>query len=253
MTLKLHYKKTGDGSKNPMIILHGLFGSGSNWNRLAAKLAAERTVYMVDLRDHGRSPHTDTINYDLMAEDIKDLILTFGLKSTTVLGHSMGGKVAMTLALNNPDCVSELIVVDIAPVNYLNRHQDVIDAMLKLDLSKLENRDDADALLAIENTNMRQFILTNLVRGENSYEWRVNLKLIAESINVICAFPDIKTSYTANTLFIRGGDSDYISKAYEAEIKQLFPNSQIETINNAGHWPHISHPADMLSLLEAVA
>ncbi|MBT9394084.1 alpha/beta fold hydrolase [Hymenobacter sp. NST-14] len=254
--LQLHFREMGQGA--PLVILHGLFGTLDNWQTLARRWAeAGHRVLLVDLRNHGRSPHSPDHSYDLMAEDVRGLFDQLQLgPDTTVLGHSMGGKVAMRFALDYPARLARLVVVDIAPRLSDMRHQDQILAGLNaVDFTQCANRQDADDALArhISSFGVRQFLLKNLYRqDDNTFAWRVNLPVLtAEMLNIGEEITG-ESPFLKPALFIRGGTSDYISsedKLYG--IPALFPNSQVETILDAGHWVHAEKPDEVFGLVQA--
>ena len=228
------------GSGEPLIIMHGLFGTLENWGGQIKALSEHFTVYAVDLRNHGRSPHSDQISYPLMASDIIQLMDQQGLGSAHILGHSMGGKVAMQLAMNNPERINKLIVVDIAPVQYPDHHNDVFAGLNSIDLSHLKSRSEADLQLArhIPETGVRQFLLKNLYRNElKQFAWRMNLPALETRYNEISR-PPTGPAYDKGMLFIKGEKSDYITAAYRDEILRLFPKAGYRIIKDAGHWPH---------------
>lgn len=255
----LHHLDQGQGQ--PLVILHGLFGTLDNWQTLARRWATEAglRVVSVDLRNHGRSFHSPEHSYSLMVEDVLALFdhLQLG-PDTTLLGHSMGGKVAMCLALDHPERLARLIVVDIAPRFSDMRHQDDILAGLHaVDLTAISNRQEADAALAphVRNLGTRQFLLKNLYRKEdNSFAWRINLDVLAAQLPAIGEATESPTPFLKPALFIRGGNSDYIStedKLYD--IPTLFPNSEVATVVDAGHWVHAEKPEEIFQLVRAFA
>lgn len=257
MILPLHYRELGAG--RPLVILHGLFGTLDNWQTLARRWSEHFRVIVVDLRNHGRSPHSPDHSYALMSQDVLGLFDQLGLPAdTTLMGHSMGGKVAMRFALDYPERLARLIVVDIAPRLSDMRHQDDILAGLNaVDLAAIENRQQADEALAVHipQPGVRQFLLKNLYRREdNSFAWRQNLQALTAQMAAIGEAITDDQPFLKPTLFIRGGKSDYINaedKLYA--IPTLFPNSQVETIVDAGHWVHAEKPEEVFGLVEAFA
>ncbi|MDQ7016489.1 MAG: alpha/beta fold hydrolase [Gammaproteobacteria bacterium] len=244
MPITLHFQKQGQGEA--VIILHGLFGSHENWLSQAKLLARNFTLYTPDLRNHGRSPHSDEINYALMAADVLHFMDQHDLPSVHLIGHSMGGKVAMQIALNHPERLKSLIVVDIAPKVYPTHHDDIIQALTTLKIDKIRSRREADATLAqhIPQRDVRLFLLKNLQRDNNGhYQWRMNLKALKKQQHSIAAAPSGGHSYPQACLFIRGSRSDYIQLDDTAQVLRWFPKAQAKTIDNAGHWPHIEKPA----------
>ncbi|MBC6991415.1 alpha/beta fold hydrolase [Hymenobacter sp. BT491] len=254
--MQLHYREMGAGS--PLVILHGLFGTADNWQTLARRWSERQRVILVDLRNHGRSPHTPEHTYELMSQDVLELFDSLKLTDVTLLGHSMGGKVAMRFALDHPEKLERLVVMDIAPRLSDMRHQDEILAGLNaVNLSTLQSRQEADDALAryIPQVGVRQFLLKNLYRrDDNSFAWRQNLTALTTNMSQIGAEIMDDQPFMKPTLFIRGGKSDYISpedKLYG--IPQLFPNSQVETIPDAGHWVHAEAPDRVFELVDAFA
>lgn len=246
--LSLNYKTYGQG--NPIIILHGLFGTLDNWQTIARQLSEEYLVYLVDQRNHGRSPHTEDFDYSLMAEDLKDFMESEGMSQATIIGHSMGGKTAMQFAVTYPEMVTSLVVVDIAPKAYKGGHQEIFDALRSLDLKKVENRKMADEqlMVAITDFGVRQFLLKNLTRDkEGGYRWKMNLPAIYKNYQNILANILLDEPYTEASLFISGARSGYIKEEDESLIKSIFPKAEIVTIPEAGHWVHAEAPKALLS------
>ena len=251
----LHHLDQGQGP--PLVILHGLFGTLDNWQTLARRWATEAglRVISVDLRNHGRSFHSPDHSYELMVQDVLTLFdhLQLGADAT-LLGHSMGGKVAMRLALDHPDRLARLVVVDIAPRFSDMRHQDdVLAGLLAVDLATVRNRQEADAALAqyIGNVGTRQFLLKNLYRrDDNSFAWRINLAVLATELPAIGEATEGGSTFAKPTLFIRGGKSDYISAEDKLHgIPELFPNSEVATVLDAGHWVHAEKPEEVFELV----
>lgn len=241
--MKLNVQILGNGK--PLIIMHGLFGTLENWGGQIKALAEHFTVYAVDMRNHGRSPHTDTISYPEMAEDIIQLMDEHNLPRASILGHSMGGKAAMQLALNNPQRIDKLIIVDIAPVQYPHHHQDVLHGLNAVKLDTLKSRNDADQQLSLYVPEMpvRQFLLKNLYRNEQkAFAWRMNLPVLEACYDSISAAPE-GPAYQAPVLFIKGETSDYLTAAYREPLLKLFPKADYRMIQDAGHWPHAEKPA----------
>jgi esterase len=247
--MELHTRVAGDGP--PLVLLHGLFGSNENLGGIARALSDRFTVYGMDLRNHGRSPHADSMDYVDMAADVRDTLDAHGLDAATVLGHSLGGKTAMELALSAPERVSGLVAVDIAPIAYDRRHDQELEALHELDLSAVRSRGDADAALAdpIPNPAIRQFLLKNLSRTDNGFTWRIPLETIYAEYAKIAAAPPSAGPYDGPTLFIRGGNSDYLPEEAETTIHERFPQARIETIPDAAHWVHVDAPEAFLDLL----
>lgn len=248
--MKLNYKKTGTGET--LIILHGLFGSADNWFSIAKELEKEYTLYLVDQRNHGDSPHSEDWNYQVMAEDLNELMESEGIESAYLMGHSMGGKTVMAFALQYPEKVKKLIVADIAPRYYPLHHQVILEGLNAIPIDQIKSRKDADDILSgyIKNVGIRQFLLKSLGRNEKGgFEWKINLKTITEKIEIVGEEIDSDQSFENPTLFMGGENSDYIKERDKIDISRLFPNSNIIYIKNAGHWLHAEQPG---AVIEAV-
>jgi esterase len=245
----LNHQITGEGE--PLIILHGLFGMLQNWNNPSKALSQEYQVIAVDLRNHGRSPHRDEISYELMAEDIINLMDHLELPSAHILGHSMGGKVAMQLALHRPERIQKLIIVDIAPVLYTPHHDDVFKGLFSVDLATLKSRGDADKALEayINDAAVRAFLLTNLYRTDDKqFGWRMNLTALHSQYANISAAPE-GARFNKPVLFIKGSNSDYLIPAYRDAVLKYFPQADYTVIQGAGHWPHAEKPAEFTKIV----
>jgi len=244
--MNLNFKTFGQGP--PLIILHGLFGTLDNWQTLAKRWAEHYSVYLLDLRNHGKSPHADEMNYTIMAEDVRLFMESQWIYEAIVLGHSMGGKVAMELALHHPDMVRQLLVVDIAPKSYPGGHEGIFAALLALDLSQINDRKEAEVQLRehIPEQGVRQFLLKNLSREkEGGYRWKMNLPIIHQFYQEILGNVYQEGQYEGPTLFIRGGQSRYIADEDMDVIHQLFPAATLKTVPQAGHWVHAEAPDDL--------
>ncbi|MBV1875052.1 MAG: alpha/beta fold hydrolase [Cycloclasticus sp.] len=253
MTMVLNFAKHGEAGQ-PLIILHGLFGSARNLQGIAKQLAERYTVYALDLRNHGSSPHADVMDYESMAADVLAFMALNQLKEAVVLGHSMGGKVAMQLALSAPEKVSQLIIVDIAPVTYTHNFDDVLVGLYHVPLESVGSRKDADKYLAekVSVPSLRQFLLQNLIANTSGgYQWRVNLASIEENMPSIMSFPTntAEKTYTGQTLFINGGKSTYMAPRYRDTTEEMFSDAEFQTIPKSGHWPHIESPVEFMALL----
>ena len=241
---QLNYKQFGDTSKPALFMLHGLLGSMDNWRSQAQKLSAHFNVITPDLRNHGHSPHLSGMRYKDMAGDILSLADDLGIESFDLLGHSMGGKVAMTIALNNPERLKKLIIVDIAPKSYPLWHLPIFNALLALPVHDIKSRKTANDMLvdAIETPVERAFLLKNLKSdGNGGYEWRCDLAEITKTYLNVANFNSPQGAvFDKPTLFIKGGLSPYIAPDEDAEkITALFPQASIKTVEDAGHLPHI--------------
>jgi pimeloyl-ACP methyl ester carboxylesterase len=239
------------GSGPPLLILHGLFGSHGNWTAVARRLGERRTVFALDLRNHGASPWDARMDYPAMAEDIAAFIAAHGIARPAILGHSMGGKVAMALALADPALVERLVAVDIAPVPRPPTHQEEAVAMRSLDLTGITRRADADALLRprIADPAVRLFLLQNLVPGPDGLRWRLNLPAIIDNIDALGSFPEFPpgASYPGPTLVVRGALSNYVADADLPAFARLFPQYRLVTIPGAGHWLHAERFEEFLA------
>ncbi|MBC7476354.1 MAG: alpha/beta fold hydrolase [Candidatus Sericytochromatia bacterium] len=240
--MKLNYRIFGDGQ--PMIILHGLFGSSDNWLTIGKKFAEKYSVYLLDLRNHGLSPHNDNHEYQTMTDDLNEFIIDHGLENIILLGHSMGGKVSMNFAINYPDKVDKLIIVDISPKKYQHDNLLLIEAMLSLDIKAISSRDQAEKFLSekIPDKSTRLFLLKNLYRKDDlSFAWRLNLNALKQNIITI-EDSAIENIFLKKTFFLQGENSKYITDSDYPLIKKLFPNSIIKKISGAGHWLHAEKP-----------
>jgi pimeloyl-ACP methyl ester carboxylesterase len=250
--MKLFFRKMGIGA--PLLILHGLFGISDNWLSIAKKLAQDYCVYIIDMRNHGRSPHSESFNYSVMVDDIYEFLTDFNLRRINLLGHSMGGLAAINFCMEYPHRINSLIVIDIAPKAYPVIHQSIIDGLFSLDLRKLKSRQEADTHLAqfVESPRVRKFLLKNLYRDDNqNFAWRLNLAVIAQNLNEIGKGLIKKITIEKPVLFIRGGASDYIADEDIGRISKLFPSSEIHTISGASHWIHSDAPNALLTIIRS--
>ncbi len=247
--MKLSFKKLGSGK--PLLILHGLFGSADNWQTLGKQFAENFTVYFIDLRNHGQSPHSDEWSYGVMSEDIKELIEDEGLDKILLMGHSMGGKVAMQFTISYPERVEKLIVVDIGPKKYPVTNQFVIDAIDSLDLGTFKNRKEIDEKLMpmIPDYGTRQFLLKNLYwNEEQKLDWKFNYPVLKEKIKAVGEVtPMPSTPIEIPVLFVKGEKSDYIFSGDIKLITETFPHAKIVTIPGAGHWVHADKPMEFFT------
>ncbi|MAU41974.1 MAG: alpha/beta hydrolase [Kordiimonas sp.] len=248
--MQLHYDEYGEGK--PLFILHGLFGSASNFRSLAKVFAAHMHVFCVDLRNHGQSPHGEDICYDTLAKDVIRLVDHIGADKINILGHSMGGKVAMQCALTYPDRIDSLIVGDIAPVYYPPHHSEIFAAFRAVDEAGIIKRNDAETIMRdyVDDSGVRMFLLSNLrCDPDGRFRWRLNYPVLSDHYDDIAAAPE-GYPFDGKTLFIRGGRSEYIPTAYEPAIYDLFPAAAIETIAGAGHWLHAEKPVEFTNIIE---
>jgi esterase len=243
---ELHYVTAGSGA--PLLILHGLFGSGKNWHSHMRRFADDFQVFSIDLRNHGQSFHADEMNYSAMAEDVAQLIARLELRDCRILGHSMGGKVAMTLALQHPALISSMIVADIAPVAYHHDYDDLIEPILALDLESFDTRTQIDHALrpSIPADQLRAFLLQNVVREEGVWRWRINWQVLQQDMDDLTGFTALPSEWVSAlpSLFIRGARSDYVGSAEIDLIKHHFSNASFATIDAAGHWLHAEQPLE---------
>ena len=243
------------GSGRPVTILHGLFGSGRNWRSIAQQLAARHRVLAFDLRNHGASPWAEGMSYGEMVEDLRASLRARGIAHTALLGHSMGGKVAMLTALLYPAEIDRLVVVDIAPAPNPPTLLAYVRAMRTADLHGVMRRGDVDARLAetVHDPAERAFLLQNLIIDEDTARWRLNLDAIEREFPEIVGFPALPagTAYRGPTLFVAGARSDHIRPGHEQGIRQLFPRARIARIEGAGHWVHAEQPQEFLRTVEA--
>ena len=237
----LKFDDIGQGNGPPILIAHGLFGSGRNWGVIAKRLSDQHRVVTVDMRNHGNSAWLAPHDYPAMAEDLADVIQAIG-GTADVVGHSMGGKAAMVLALRHPSLVNRLLVADIAPVAYGHSQQALIDAMRAVDLSSVEARSDADRQLSarVEDPSVRAFLLQSLNIKEKS--WRLNLAQLEQDMGAILGFPAVTGAFEGPTLMLSGAESDYVKREHRPEIKALFPNARFAKLPEAGHWLHADRP-----------
>lgn len=253
-TVDLHCKRTGSG--RPIVILHGLLGSGDNWGTVGRDLSDSFDVLLVDQRDHGRSPHSDRITYPLMAQDVHALVAGLGLKELIMVGHSMGGKTAMFFAQRWPELVKQLVVVDMGPREYnYGNHEHILKALQEIDLSILTSRQEVEKALAgyVKEPGVVQFLLKSLYwKEEGRLAWRFNVPVIARDMPDILAAIGPEPVRTP-TLFIRGWQSDYITREDLPAIKEQFTNSRIETVEYAGHWVHAQAPEEVARLIRGAA
>ncbi len=251
--IDLHFDTTGAG--RDAVVLHGLFGMGRNWAGIAHALGNEHRVLTLDLRNHGASPWADEMTYEAMAGDVARLIEHHGSAPVAVIGHSMGGKAAMTLALSRPELIRCLAVVDIAPVPYDHNFEGHIRAMANLDTARLARRSEAEAALldALDDTSLVRFLARNLKADPKTggFVWGVNLDALARHMDDILDFPvfEADQAYEGPALFLSGGNSDYVQPHHQGEIERLFPAAETEIVDGAGHWLHADKPDETTALL----
>ena len=245
-TLTLYSRKVGENGPD-FVVLHGLFGSGKNWRSFAGSLEEDFQVWTLDARNHGDSPHADSMSYQQMAEDVVRFFDGNELENVILLGHSMGGKTAMQLALQFPDRIAALIVVDIAPVCYDHQQKQLklIEAMQGLHLAAEMSRSDIEKKLALKIPEKRllSFLMTNLYRQNGQFQWRIGLEQIAAGMPYLLNYPEVNSVFEGPVQFIGGENSAYLKFEYHALIRKKFPESRITMLKNCGHWLHVEQPA----------
>lgn len=241
--MKLNFKTFGQGQ--PLIILHGLLGSLDNWQSLGKQFAAHYTVFIVDQRNHGKSPHSNAFSYPLLADDLAAFMDDNFISSAHILGHSMGGKTAMYFAMKYPEKVDKLIVADIAPVRYEEGHKVIFDALFDVDLKNVANRNEIDEQLKVKipQFGVRQFLMKGLTRNEDrALSWKFNLEALWANYSKILDVFETDKKFEHETFFIKGAQSDYILDTYRDVIFKYFPLATFASIPNAGHWLHAENP-----------
>lgn len=252
MKLRLNYKQLGEHGK-PLVILHGLLGTLDNWMTLGKAFANEGfKVYMVDQRNHGKSPHSDEWNYEIMANDLQHFLDEHFIADPIVLGHSMGGKTVMKHAQLFPNVVEKYIVVDISPRQYDPHHQHILAGLKSIDLANLKTRKEADEALEVyvKGFGERQFLLKNLDRSPDGYSWKCNLPVITEKIGNVGETQFTEEKIAIPTLFIRGDQSKYIMDDDITLIQRMYEDVQFVTIANAGHWVHAEQPKEFFEVVK---
>ncbi len=249
--IRLNYKTYGEGS--PVLIFHGIFGMLDNWNSFGKKLAETHKVYLIDQRDHGRSPHTDEFSYPILAQDIFDFLVEHNLEKVHLIGHSMGGKAVMEFALSHPDKVVKMVVVDMGIKAYEGGHEYIIDALSNVPIDEVTSRRMVEEHLSqeINSFSVRQFLMKNLTRNpEGGYTWKINLSLLKESYADLMAHDlSQRERVEVDTLFINGLKSDYILSEDESKILEVFPLASFLGLE-AGHWVHAEKPEELLKQVQ---
>ncbi len=246
--MQLHFKKYGETGE-ALIILHGFLGSLDNWHSLAIEFGKKYRVFSLDLRNHGKSPHTEFHSINLMVDDLNAFMQQQNISSAFILGHSMGAKVAMQFATKFPEKTIKLIAVDMSPRQYQRGHDNVIEVLNTLELQKIKSRKHADEIISakIPELALRQFLLKNLVRTELGFKWKINLLVLERDYTEIVKACVFKTQFTKPTLFIKGENSNYILADDEKIIHSHFSDVKIIPISNAGHWVHADNPREFLN------
>jgi pimeloyl-ACP methyl ester carboxylesterase len=252
--MNLNFKSLGSGF--PLIILHGLLGSLDNWQSIAKHFSARYQVFIIDQRNHGRSPHTKEFSYELLVSDLLEFMQQQGIAQAHFIGHSMGGKTAMHLALEHPEKVAKLIVVDVAPVEYEDRHSQVFKALFAVDLKAIETRQQAEAILRThlgDDEPTVQFLMKGLYRDDdNKFQWRFNVDSLYDAYDEISSGITSDKPFEGETLFIKGEKSQYINASNFSEIIDLFPNNQLVEIPGSGHWVHADNPTAFIAAVDKV-
>lgn len=248
--MHLNFEVHGDG--HPLILVHGFLGALDNWRSMSKRLATRYRVHLIDLRNHGHSPHSETMSYSVMARDLSEFVLEHGIESAFVLGHSLGGKVAMQFALECPDLVDKLIVADIAPKAYPPAHRTLLAALRQLNVSTLKSYAEADTALAaaIGDAALRRFVIKNLEHGsDGGFRWRIALEPIIANYDELTQAITISNAFDKPVCFLRAGRSDYVEESDLALIRSLFPRAELRAIPDAGHWLHIDAPDEFFRIV----
>lgn len=243
----LHHQISGESSTEAKVLflIHGLFGSLDNLAVIARELSKHFKIVSVDMRNHGHSFHSEEMSYEVMAQDVLKLADHLAIDDFSCLGHSMGGKVAMTMALQAPKRINRLVVADIAPVSYEARHENVLKGLNAVaNAPAISSRSHAELILSehIEMAGVRQFLLKSLVKEGLPYHWRFNIQAIEDNYHKISSWPELKALYNKPVLFLKGGESDYLLPKHQQAIAQLFPNASAKVLPNTGHWLHAEKP-----------
>ncbi len=242
--MKLFFRESGQGQ--PLIILHGLFGSSDNWFTLAKTFAESYRVFLIDQRNHGQSPHSDEFNYKLLAADLYEFIEEHQLKNSIIIGHSMGGKTAMNFAVKYPDLLQKLIIVDIAPKYYAVHHNHILEGLMSMPFTQLQSRNEAEVFLTqyVPNVAERQFLLKNLVRKqEGGFAWKMNVQAINNQIEEVGQPLQYVDTFDKPCLFIIGAKSNYFKVSDKEDIIKIFTNSTFVELET-GHWVQAEKPVE---------
>jgi len=251
---RLHHRETGEGTR-PLVLLHGLFGSSANWMGVARALAPDWRIIVPDLRNHGRSFHDPDVSYAALGGDVRALLDALGVERAVLVGHSMGAKTAMWLALTATDRVERLVVVDSAPVGSASGVAGLLRGLADVDLAVLPDRAAVGAALAeaAPDPRVRDYLLQNLVRQKGGWRWRMNVPALLAGIDTIRGWPEppADARYLGPTLFLHGGESGYVQPAHEPVIRALFPYARFRSVPGAGHWVYADRPAEFIAALRA--
>ncbi|MCW5907670.1 MAG: alpha/beta fold hydrolase [Chitinophagales bacterium] len=247
--MQLNYKQFGEGF--PLIILHGLFGSLDNWQTIAKRLAENLRVFIIDQRNHGKSAHSKAFNYDLLAADLAAFMYEHQLPKAHIIGHSMGGKTAMKFALLHPENVDKLVVVDISPSAYDDKHHEVFNALFAAHVEQAQSRESVEKILRekLSDEATVLFLMKNLTRNENGtgFRWKFNVESLFENYAAISGAITSAKPFAGETLFIKGEHSNYINASNYSNINSLFPHHQLSEIKGAGHWVHADKPEEFVN------
>ena len=254
--VELHFREYGQPveGRPSLIFLHGLFGSSANWHSIARRLEGQLHLMVPDLRNHGRSPHEDTVDYPAMAADVLGMMDGRRLDQAMLIGHSMGAKVAMWLALDQPHRVDRLMAVDMAPVRYGHGFDSILSALQHIDPERLASRSEAEVLLVerLDNRMLAQYLLLNLGLQRGRYYWRMNLDALVRGIGSILDFPDVgDRRFPGKAWFVYGGQSDYVTPSYNRVITRLFPYARLRMLAGAGHWVYAERPEEFLAVVNS--
>ena len=249
----LHSQKLGDGP--PLLIVHGLFGSGDNWRTIGKSFSSHYTVYLIDLRNHGQSFHSDTMSYSDMAMDIKSFCDGYGLEKVTLIGHSMGGKVGMQVSHDYPELLEKLIVADIAPKRYPPQHDDILAGLSAIDFDQVQSRSDILEVLKvhISSVMVQQFLLKSMVCDDKGCRALINIPVIRDQYESIAAAPAFLDGFQSQTptLFLAGEVSTYILSSDHALMQQYFKSMHVVTVPKAGHWLHAEAPQFCIDVIDS--
>lgn len=248
--MRLHYRKYGHGQ--PLIILHGLFGSSDNWHTLARQWGKNFQVYTLDQRNHGSSPHESAMDYTELVQDLYEFITQERLKSVNIVGHSMGGKVGMLFATTYPDLVNSLTVLDIGIERVEGKHEFILKALSSINSDDFSTRNEIKQALQnlIKSSPIQQFLLKSILRRlDGSLDWKFNREALLEHYDVLTSSLDLSQPFIGSVLFLRGENSDYLESTLPPEILQYFPLAQLRTIEGAGHWLHADKPDELSTLV----
>lgn len=246
--MDLHHKMYGHGY--PTIILHGVFGMLDNWHHFARLLSDDFWVITVDQRNHGRTQHSEEFNFDIMVEDLHEFLISHQIKQCNLIGHSMGGKVAMHFALEHHEYVNKIIIIDIGVKSYPPNHDFILEALCSTEIESFDNRSDIEKQLkrSISSESIVNFLLKNVMRDKDSgfFKWKMNLKAIRKNYHKLIEAIESDYQFDGDILFIKGSNSNYIIEEDLPEIRKLFPHARLETINDAGHWVHAEQELKLL-------